>query len=161
MVNNKKLFRVTLKGFCGSNNYKINYVVATDLNNAYKIVRNFLDKNDIGFSKDIELDKIELISNENQYNGCGTMLFVENENEEIIKEKTNKKYELTSETKIVVNKTLHRIRALRSFADVKTGDLGGWIESEKNLSHDGNCWVYDNARVSDDARVFGNALVSK
>ena len=44
--------------------------------------------------------------------------------------------------------------ALRSFGDVEEGDIGGFIESEKNLSHEGNCWVYENARV------FGNAFVS-
>jgi hypothetical protein len=30
---------------------------------------------------------------------------------------------------------------------------GGWIESEKNLSQDGNAWVYGDAWVSGDAWV--------
>lgn len=42
-----------------------------------------------------------------------------------------KKYELTSETKVVFGKTLYRIRALLSFGNVEPGTLGGWIESEK------------------------------
>ena len=49
--------------------------------------------------------------------------------------------------------------ALRSFGDVEEGDIGGFIESEKNLSHEGNCWVYENARVFGNAWVYGNAWV--
>jgi hypothetical protein len=69
----------------------------------------------------------------------------------------NKKYELfdyNEETK------LFRIKALRDFGNVKVGDIGGWIESEHNLSHEGDCWVSGNAQVSEDARVFGDARVS-
>ena len=57
----------------------------------------------------------------------------------------NKKYEINGEGRIV---------ALRDFGSVKAGDIGGYVESESNLSHEGNCWI------SDDARVSGNALVS-
>ena len=64
-----------------------------------------------------------------------------------------KKYELTSETKDFMGRTLYRIRALVSFDDVRAGDLGGWVEAEKNLGQDGNAWVYGNARVCGDARV--------
>ena len=71
----------------------------------------------------------------------------------------NKKYELTEETKIVNGHTLHRIRALRSFGAVENGQLGGWIEKENNLSHDGLCWVCGDARVVGDARVYGDARV--
>ena len=45
------------------------------------------------------------------------------------------------------SRTLCRIKALKDFGDVKAGDLGGYIEDYKNLSHDGNCWIYDNAKV--------------
>ncbi len=55
--------------------------------------------------------------------------------------------------------TLHRIRALRDFGDVKAGDLGGWIESEDNLDPDKDAWVYDNAKVMDSARVEKYARV--
>jgi len=69
-----------------------------------------------------------------------------------------KKFELTEETQIFFKDvTLHRIRALRDFSDVKKGDLGGWIQKEKNLSHEGDCWIYDNAIVMNDARVLHNA----
>lgn len=39
-----------------------------------------------------------------------------------------KKYELTDETILIGSQILHRIRALRDFADVKAGDIGGYIE---------------------------------
>ena len=89
-----------------------------------------------------------------------------------------KKYELTDETIEYCGKTLHRIKAIRNFGNVKVGDLGGFIEKEDNLSHDNNAWISDNAKVygnakvsinalvfgnaqvSDNARVFGNAQVS-
>lgn len=70
-----------------------------------------------------------------------------------------KKYELTSES-ITVGSPLYRIKALRSFGDVKCGDLGGFVASEKNLSHAGNCWVYNEARVYEEARVFQDARLS-
>lgn len=77
-----------------------------------------------------------------------------------------KKYELLANDNIVLDgKTLYRLRALRNFGDVKAGDLGGYIEKEYNLSHAGNCWVFNNARVCggaavyNDAQVYGNALV--
>ena len=71
-----------------------------------------------------------------------------------------KKFELTSETKVVFGRTLYRIKALVKFGDVNAGDLGGWIEAEKNLSQSGNAWVYGDARVYGDAEVYGNAEVS-
>ena len=70
-----------------------------------------------------------------------------------------KKYELTEETVTVYGKTLYRIRAVRDFGSVKTGEFGGYIEKEENLSHFGNAWVYGNAKVYGDARVSGNAWV--
>lgn len=68
-----------------------------------------------------------------------------------------KKYELTNETININGKTLHRIKALIDFADVKSGDLGGFVETHMNLSHYKNCWIYDNAKVFDRASVYNNA----
>ena len=68
-----------------------------------------------------------------------------------------KKFELTSETRVVNDKTLYRIRALRSFGDVTKGDLGGYVESESNLSHSGNAWISGNACVYGDALIGGDA----
>ena len=71
----------------------------------------------------------------------------------------HKKYELTDETQEWNGRTLHRIRALADFDDVKAGDLGGWIEKEENLSHNDNAWVCVNAWVFGNAQVFGDARV--
>lgn len=71
---------------------------------------------------------------------------------------------------------VYRIYAAKEFTTtvgtcVKPGSRGGWVESEKNLSQDGVCWiadeacvygnalVRDNALVSNNASVFGNAIV--
>ena len=70
-----------------------------------------------------------------------------------------KKYELTSETKVVFGRTLHRIKALISFGNVEAGELGGWVEKEENLDHFGDAQVSGNARVSGNAQVFGDAQV--
>ena len=69
------------------------------------------------------------------------------------------KYELTDETIKFSGKTLYRIKALKSFGKVKAGDLGGYIQSENNLSQDGNAWVSVNAKVFGEAMVYGNATV--
>ena len=73
-----------------------------------------------------------------------------------------KKYELTDETKVVNGVTLHRIRTVRDIPEhaIKSGDLGGWLETAENLSHDGAAWVTDSAYVMGKARVMGNALVA-
>ena len=71
-----------------------------------------------------------------------------------------KKYELTEETITVSGKTLHRIKAVRDFGSVKTGEFGGYIEKEENLSHFGKAWVSGNARVYGNAEVHNNAEVS-
>ena len=70
-----------------------------------------------------------------------------------------KKYELTEETTNIFGKTLHRIRATRDFSNVHAGDLGGFIEDERNLSHDENAWVCGNALVGGNAWVSGDAWV--
>ena len=71
---------------------------------------------------------------------------------------------------------LHRIRALRDIGDkVKTGDLGGFVESESNLSFEpgDDAWIFDDAIACEDAHVdkgsrlfgdvvvYGNALISQ
>ena len=80
-----------------------------------------------------------------------------------------KKFEFTGETKTISllfrTAILHRIRAVAEFGLVKVGDLGGWIEKEENLSHEGKAWVcgdakvWGNAKVCGDAKVWGNAEV--
>ena len=71
------------------------------------------------------------------------------------------KYEFTGETKLYLGITLKRIRATAAIEkfNVAVGDLGGWIEDEKNLAQSGDAWVSGNAQVSCDAEVYGNAQV--
>ena len=70
-----------------------------------------------------------------------------------------KKYILTDETVEHLGHTLHRIQAVKDFGIVSAGTLGGFIESEKNLSHNCDAWVSGNASVFGDAAVSGNARV--
>lgn len=78
----------------------------------------------------------------------------------------NKKYEFTG-TEIPYYyygkcHILQEIRALKDFDNVKAGDIGGYIESEENLSHEGNCWVkgivFGDSKVLDNAKVYGIAI---
>ncbi len=69
------------------------------------------------------------------------------------------KYKLTDEYITIDNTKLYRIEALKDFSYVKKGEKGGFVASEKNLSQNGNCWVYRNARVYPNACVFGDAQV--
>ena len=69
------------------------------------------------------------------------------------------KYKITDEKNRFADRTLYRIQALKDFSDVKSGDLGGWVESENNLSQEGDCWVSGDAWVFGDAWVYGNARV--
>lgn len=85
----------------------------------------------------------------------------------------NKKYELTDDSIQWSGATLYRIRALKSFGNVKKGELGGYVESEFNLSHLGSAWIYgdakvygrarviENAKVMRNAKVYGKAIISK
>ena len=70
-----------------------------------------------------------------------------------------KKYRLTDETIEFSGVKLHRIEALKDLSVVKKGDKGGFVQSEKKLSHDGDCWIFGNANVFGDANVFGSAKV--
>lgn len=91
-----------------------------------------------------------------------------------------KKYEFTGETKKVGDVTVRRIRLLVDIEydemsnrpKFKAGTVGGWIERKDNLSHEGKCFVADNAcvfghavvkddaLVADNAQVFGFAVVN-
>ena len=82
-----------------------------------------------------------------------------------------KKYRLTDEIIEFCGFELHRIESLKDFGHIKKGDKGGFVQSENNLSHDGDCWifgdayvygsakVYDNSKVFDNAKVYDNAKV--
>jgi len=70
-----------------------------------------------------------------------------------------KKYEFTGETINHNGVILRRIKALRSFGTVDEGEVGGFIENDENLSHVGDCWIADDAKVYGNAKVKGNAYV--
>lgn len=59
-------------------------------------------------------------------------------------------------------RTLYRIRALKTFTTtsggiIREGDLGGYVQSEKNLDQKGNSWIFKGAIAMDDARVLNDA----
>ena len=75
-----------------------------------------------------------------------------------------KKYELVMNDSIVhEGKTLYRIRAVRDIVNlsgqvmVSKGELGGYIEEERNLGQTGLSWIYNNGKVYDKATVYGDA----
>ena len=75
---------------------------------------------------------------------------------------TNQKYEITE---IAHEKYpfLHRIRALRDIgSEVKTGTLGGFVESEDNLSFrpGDDAWLFDDAIACNDAYIRGATLTN-
>jgi carbonic anhydrase/acetyltransferase-like protein (isoleucine patch superfamily) len=61
---------------------------------------------------------------------------------------------------------VYRIKALRDIPahKVRKGDIGGYVTDKMTLSHQGECWIADNAivhgaAVSGDALVSGNAII--
>ena len=70
------------------------------------------------------------------------------------------KYEILKDEFIDFDgRKLYRIKALKDFRNVKAAEAGGYIESEQNLSQEGDAWVTGNARVYGDAWVSGDARV--
>ena len=79
MQESNKLFRVVLRGMTSSVTgvaYGISYVIAKNMDEAYRKVRKFLDDQDIGFRKDREIEKVELLAEDDQYTDTGAMLFL-------------------------------------------------------------------------------------
>ena len=76
----------------------------------------------------------------------------------------NKKFELCSDVKQWSdNIVLYRIKALKDFICdgilIRKGDKGGFVQSENNLSQEGNCWVFDDSIVFENAKVYDNAII--
>lgn len=70
-----------------------------------------------------------------------------------------KKYEITDIGMEWEGRKVYRIRALKSFGIIKKGDLGGFVQNERNLSQEGDCWVSDDAVVCDHAKIYDHAKV--
>lgn len=71
----------------------------------------------------------------------------------------SEKYTLTNDIIKRYGKILYRIKSLKNFSNIKTGDLGGFIEKEENLSHTGKCWIYGDAIVFDNSIIQDDAIV--
>lgn len=75
-----------------------------------------------------------------------------------------KKYCLIESNQEYHGQKLYQIQALRDFTaidgiEIKQGDLGGFVSGEHNLSHQGNCWIANQAKVLGRAFVSENAFV--
>ena len=80
MSETRKLYRVQLKGMTSSfvgTRYGMPYVIATNPTDAYKIVREYLDRNNLGFRNEREMDSITLLAEEGDYPDCRFQLFIE------------------------------------------------------------------------------------
>ena len=66
------------------------------------------------------------------------------------------KYEFVNgDTKTLKNGiVVKRIRALNRNASAKVGDLGGYIESEENLSQDNGCWIHETSIVYGKTKII-------
>ena len=81
--------------------------------------------------------------------------------------KANKKYELIRMGKMkwrhnsFDDKRFYQLVALRDIPlhGVKAGDLGGFVCNDKVLSHDGSCWIGEEAMVGPHVRVIDDAYV--
>ena len=69
-----KLYRVRCRGMTDSHGTA--YVVAKDAGAAYAMLRASLDRRDLGFSRDREMDRVELVAEVGAYPGCGCALYL-------------------------------------------------------------------------------------
>lgn len=80
-----------------------------------------------------------------------------------------KKYVLTENRKVMDDKygnkrTLIQVQALKEFKTItgdtiSAGDFGGWVESEENLSQQGNAWLDKESYAFDTSVITGNAYI--
>lgn len=76
-MGNTKLWKVILRGMTYNSTgvaYGVSYVIAESSDEAYKKVKKFCDEKGLGYSKDRQLDRVELIAENYQYTNCGTIL---------------------------------------------------------------------------------------
>lgn len=84
---------------------------------------------------------------------------------------TEPKYKLIPAGRVPLNRThmrkrgqkafLHRLQALRDIPEhgVKAGDLGGFVTKKVKLSHEGSCWIGDEAQVLGDVTITDNVYI--
>jgi len=81
-----------------------------------------------------------------------------------------KKYRLSEQTRTLAytengtrqSVVVRQIIALRDFADVTAGSMGGWVDDVTALSQNGDCWIYDpNSTVFAGAQIEGNARLTQ
>lgn len=74
---------------------------------------------------------------------------------------SNKKFSMTNDKRYFQGFQLTQIVAEEDIPKhgVKKGDVGGWIESESNLSQQGTAWVRSGSYVYGHSRVAGDVLV--
>ena len=74
---------------------------------------------------------------------------------------SDKKYEILWGEPNYYSPSTYRIKALRSFGEIVTGDIGGFITCENNLSHEGDCWVDDRAIIEgENIHITGNVCIA-
>lgn len=71
------------------------------------------------------------------------------------------KYEMVENFKISDGKFFQQIKAIRNIPmhKIRSGDLGGWIDTNSTLTQKGDCWVMEGAEIIN-TFVEGDALVS-
>lgn len=68
-----KLFKVTIRG---GELYHISFVIANNPTEAYQKVRQYLDKKDLCFRDEREMQLVKLIADSSEYPECKVMLFL-------------------------------------------------------------------------------------
>lgn len=89
-LDTKKLFKVTCRGmnfFSTGVVHGIAYVVANHPTQAYEILRKHLDKSNLGFTSERELESIELIAEDYEYTNTKIMLFIDSTDIEKLQER--------------------------------------------------------------------------
>lgn len=155
--------------------YNVTYSIGSieDYEEVYKEIAKFKqsdsDINSIGFSYNGE--EISFDVNPEEKDITITCRFSQNGKkyqilkDDFVKVHTFKSCISDGEMSIVEIK-LYRIQALKTFTKpggynpvVHVGELGGYVESEDNLSQEGSCWLFDKARVKDGGKVLDDAIV--
>lgn len=117
-------------------------------------------KNEIKIAKELVKIAKNLVALDDEYDDAGIWhdpkaIYEKEMQQELDEaEKQGKKYILHHK-----EGNLWRIQACKNFGEIKKGDFGGLIESEDNLSHEGDCWVFEHAKVYEYAKVYDNARV--